>query len=456
MAERVSFTSVIRNRGFLNLWINQILVQLSYNALNFTLILWVFKLTGSNIAVATLLFFIYLPAVILGLFSGVLVDLINKKKIIMLIDMMLCLLFLSLILLKEFYPAILVVAFLINALGQFYAPTEASAVPMIVKRKQLITANSIISTTLYTTFLVGFGLSGFLINHFGINFIFLLGGFILFTAFGLSFLFPTIYARPTRAGKKLIFAILNKNYLQIKEVGLWEILQTIRMIRGKLPLVTSILILGGVQMVVGVLAVLIPSFLERVLHIRATDASYIMVIPVGVGIVLGGFILGKFGHSIIRRVVVSKAIVFSGLLFMLVGIAPIVSPAIKYLPHSRPLSFITQPPLSAVLIVGSFLMGVAMVSILVPSQTVLQENTSNQDRGKVFATLGVAMAGLSLIPVLLTGILADVFGTNPIFLGLGIIIFLVGLFGLKPSLFFKKAHLSYHVREFLGLGHWEN
>jgi len=154
-------------------------------------------------------------------------------------------------------------------------------------------------------------------------------------------------------------------------------------------------------------------------------------------------------------VVVSKAIVFSGLLFILVGIAPIVSPAVKYLPHARPLSFITQPPLSAVLIVGSFLLGLAMVSILVPSQTVLQENTSNQDRGKVFAVLGVAMAGLSLIPVLLAGVLADIFGTNPIFLGLGVIIFLIGLFGLKPALFFKKGELAYSLREFLGLGHWE-
>ena len=112
MANNLTFASVIQNRGFLNLWINQILVQLSYNALNFALIIWVFKLTGSNTAVATLLFFIYLPAVILGLFTGVLVDLINKKKIIMTIDILLCLLFLSLIFLKVFYPAILVVAFL--------------------------------------------------------------------------------------------------------------------------------------------------------------------------------------------------------------------------------------------------------------------------------------------------------------------------------------------------------
>ena len=96
-----------------------------------------------------------------------------------------------------------------------------------------------------------------------------------------------------------------------------------------------------------------------------------------------------------------------------------------------------------------------MVSILVSSQTVLQQNTPEADRGKVFSVLGVAMSALSLVPVFLTGILADIFGTTPIFIGLGFLITLVGLFGLKPNLFFKEEDLSYKVREFLGLGHWE-
>src|SRR5438270_12698994 len=111
MAEKATFSSVIKNRGFLNLWINQILVQLSYNALNFTLIIWVFKLTDSNTAVSALLFSIYLPAVIFGLFSGVLIDLIDRKKIIMLINFFLSLLFFSLIFFKGSYPAILVITF---------------------------------------------------------------------------------------------------------------------------------------------------------------------------------------------------------------------------------------------------------------------------------------------------------------------------------------------------------
>lgn len=455
MAENVTFTQVLKNRGFLNLWINQILVQLSYNALNFALIVWVFQLTDSNTAVSALLFTIYLPAVILGLFTGVLVDLINKKKIITMIDISLCLLFFSLIFLKDFYPAILLVAFFINTLSQFYAPTEASAIPLVSKRNELITANSVFSATLYTCFLLGFGLAGPLINHLGIDFVFGLGGGLLLLAFLLSLAFPSIKAVPDEPGRKLIQAILRKNYLKIKEIGIFEILETIKLIRGKLPVLSSIMILAGVQMVVGILAVLTPGFLEKTLQIEATDASYVLVIPLGLGIVTGGLVLGKIGQRFVKRRLVAKAILFAGLLLFLVGVAPLVSPAIRHLPHPKPLPFFYQPSLSTILAVGSFLMGIAMVSILVPSQTVLQQNSPDKDRGKVFSVLGVAMSGLSLIPVLVTGVLADIFGTMPIFMGLGIVIIVAGLFGLKPNLFFKKEDLAFNIREFLGLGHWE-
>ncbi|MBI4039926.1 MFS transporter [Candidatus Daviesbacteria bacterium] len=455
MAEKVTFASVIQNRGFLNLWINQILVQLSYNCLNFALIIWVFKLTDSNTAVSALLFSIYLPAVILGLFSGVLVDIIDRKKSIMVINILLSLSFFSLIFLKGSYPAILAVAFFVNALGQFYAPAEASAIPLIVKRNQLLTANSLFSATLYSSFLIGFGLAGPLLNHFGINFAFGLGGTLLAVAFLLSTLFPSITSTPDMESKKLILALAKRKYADIKEIGALEIWRTIRLIRGKLPVLSSIVILAGVQMVIGILAVLMPGFLEKSLQIKATDASYVLVVPLGLGIVTGGIILGKFGAKLVKRRLVSRAILFGGLLFFLVGVAPLISPAISYFSHPRPVPFVYQPPLSMVLIAGSFLLGIAMVSILVPSQTVLQENTSDSDRGKVYSVLGVAMAGLSLIPVLLSGVLADMFGTTPIFIGLGAIIILVGLFGLKPDLFFSKGDLPEKVKEFLGMGHWE-
>lgn len=454
MIKRKTITSVVENRGFLNLWINQFLVQLSFNALNFTLIIWVFQLTHSNSAVSVLLFAIFLPAVIFGLFSGVLVDLIDRKKIILLIDVLLSLCFFSLIFLKDSYLSILGVTFIMNSLAQFYGPAEASAIPLIVKKEQLISANSIFSATLYTCFLLGFGVSGPLINHFGVTFIFTLGTILLITASILALFFPSIVSKATKVGRQLAHAIKTLNYSDILKFGSSEITQTMDLIRGKLTVLSSIFILAGIQMVIGVLAVLMPGFLETSLHIKAIDASLVLVIPLGLGIVLGGLFLGRFGSFFIRRLLVGKAIIFGGILFFLVGIAPILTPAIGNL-SKTPLPFFTQPSFSTILAIGAFLLGIAMVSVLVPTQTVLQENTPESKRGKVFASLGVAMAGFSLVPVFLAGILADHFGVAPIFAGLGAVIILIGLLGLKPSIFFGEDHLPYNIREFLGLGHWK-
>ncbi|OGE32534.1 hypothetical protein A3C59_01535 [Candidatus Daviesbacteria bacterium RIFCSPHIGHO2_02_FULL_36_13] len=459
MIRRKAISSVIENRGFLNLWINQFLVQLSFNALNFALIIWVFQLTHSNTAVSALLFAIYLPAVIFGLFSGVLVDLIDRKKIILTIDILLSVCFFSLIFFKDSYLLLLFITFIMNSLAQFYGPAEASAIPLIVEKKQLISANSIFSATLHTCFLLGFGVAGPLIHEFGIDFIFRMGGGLLVIASILALFFPSIISKADKQGRQLAHAIKTLNYSDILKFGSSEISQTMDLIRGKLTVLSSIFILAGIQMVIGVLAVLMPGFMETALHIKAIDASFVLVIPLGVGVVSGGLFLGRFGTSfmgqrLVRRIIVGRSIIFGGALFFLIGVAPILSPAIEYLPKT-PLPFFTQPSFSAILVLGSFLMGIAMVSILVPTQTVLQENTPESKRGKVFASLGVVMAGLSLIPVFLAGILADQFGVASIFVGLGAVIILIGLFGLWPSLFFSKDNLPYNVREFLGLGHWK-
>lgn len=455
MSERSTLSSVISNRGFLNLWINQILVQLSYNALNFALIVWVFRLTDSNLAVSALMFAVYLPAVIFGLFFGVIVDITDRKKIIMAIDLLLSFCFFALIFLKFYFPAVLVITFLVNTLGLLYAPAEASAIPMVVKKNQLIIANTLFSITLYSCFLLGFGFSGPLIGHLGINLVFIFGGLLLFTAFLLSFTFPSIKPVFDKEAKKLLIAIKKNDLKTVQSIGFSEVSQTINLIKGKLPVLSSIMILAGIQAVIGTLAVLIPGFMEKVSKIKATDASYVLIIPLGLGIISGGFILSRM-KKMVRRRVVGKGILFSGILFFLVGIAPVFSPAIRYFNnHARPLSFVTQPSLASILAIGSFLLGLAMVSVFVPSQTVLQENTPERDRGKVFSVLGVVMSALSLVPILLTGILSDIFGVNPIFIGLGVIIMLIGIFALKPSIFFPENALPFHVKQFLGLGHWK-
>ncbi len=449
-----SFAAVIKNKGFLNLWINQIVVQLCYNSLNFALIIWIFQLTDTNTAVSALLVVIYLPAVIFGLFSGVIIDAIDKKKIFLCINLLLTLAFLSLFVFKYQYPAVLIITFLINTLSHLYSTTEATTIPMVTPKHQLLTANSLFSTTLQMTFLLGFGLAGPLISHLGINTVFAVSAALLFVAFIMATRFPLVKSSTTKESRQLIQNFYKRDFSNIKRITFSEVKNTLKHINNRLPVQASILILAGVQSVIGVLAVLIPSFLERVIHIKATDASYVLIIPLGLGLVLGASLAGKICKFLPKRWVVGGAVTLTGLLFFLVGISPLISPVIRYFPVHQPLPFFYQPSLSTILATGSFILGIMMVLIIVPSQTVLQENIGENFRGKVYSILGVVMSAVSLLPVLGVGILADVFGTMPILVGLGGSIALIGLLALKPDFFFRENHLSFRIRKFLGIGHW--
>lgn len=432
--------SVIRNKGFLNLWINQILVQLSYNCLNFALLVWVYKLTGSSAAVSLLLFSVYLPSAIFGLFAGILVDISNRKKIIMVMNLALALCFLSLIPLKGSFLAILAIVFLINSLIQFYITAEASAIPLVCSKRQLLSANSLFSITLFGSFLVGFGIAGPLMNLFSIDFVFVFGTLLLSAAFCLSFLFPVIKNVLDPLGQKLVSALNQKNLQQIKDVGIKEITNTFGLIKGKVAVMVSLYILASIQVGIAVLGVLIPSFFEKALKMNATQASLILVLPLGAGMVTGGILIGRFGNLLPKRSIVSGAIITAGLMFLGLGIAP---------------WFIFKGQLLITLITVSFLLGLSMVSIVVPSQTALQEYSPERDRGKVYSALSVLMSVMTLTAVLPAGILADFFGPELIFIAMGFIIVLLGIFAIKPDFYFSRTQLPYKIRQFLGLGHWK-
>lgn len=450
--ENDSTVAITKNRGFINLWINQILVQLSYNCLNFGLLVWVYHLTNSSLAVSLMLFSVYFPSVIFGLFAGVLVDITDRKKIIMLINLLLALCFISLIFLKASLFAILVIVFLVNSLVQFYVPAESSAIPLICRRNQLLSANSLFSITLFGAFLGGFGIAGPIINMLSIDYVFGFGAGLLILGFLLSFLFPPITSELDSLGLKLTSAIKNRDLLQIVEVGVREIRNTFSLIKGRIPVTASLFILASVQVAIAVLGALIPSFFERTLRINATDASFILVLPLGIGMVLGGILISKWGHLLPKRTIVSAGIIISGLLFFTLGISPLVAPVVEY--FQKPLSFMSQLHLSSILICGSFLLGLSMVSIVVPSQTALQEYSPEKDRGKVYAALSVLMSALTLIPILLAGVLADNFGVSPIFIAMGGTIALLGFLAIKPDFYFSKKQLPVRVRRFLGAGHW--
>lgn len=458
MSSRPTYSSVISNRAFRFLWFNQVLVQLAYNTLNFALIIWVYKLTDSHLAVSGLILSVYLPALLFGIFAGVFVDMADRRKIIILIDVLLALAFLAFVFIKGSYPLILLTTFFVNLLSQFYMPAEASSIPMIVTRKQLFLANSLFYLTLYGTLLIGFVSAGPILNFFGINAVFWWGMMLVLLAFMLALNLPEI--RVTTLKTSWQEYLLTTNLKRIVKIIASQINQTLRFINGRIPILAVIGLLAGVQGVVGVLAVVMPSYMERILKIHATDSSYFVMLPLGLGMMMGAFLLGRFAHTFPKRSLVVPAIMGVGVLFLLAGLVPLIAQVIQAseLPIniSQPRYFFRAPSTSLLFALGAAVAGMCAAAIIIPSQTVLQENTPVKLRGKIFAVLNVLMNFFAAVPVLLAGVLADLFGVGFIFVILGFLIFGIGLLAYFPHWFFQERHLPLRWKRFLGMGHWED
>jgi MFS family permease len=442
MAQKPSFSKVYKSLGFRYLWINQVLMQLAINTVNFALIIWVYKLTDSNFAVSALLLAVYLPAFFFGLFAGVFVDRTDKRKLIILVDILLAVAFFIFPFIRSSYPLILLNTFFINTITQFFIPAEGSSIPMVVKKGELFIANSLFTFTLYGAFMIGFTIAGPILNNFSISPIFYLSSVLLLFAAFLSQKLPPL-------GKS------RGNGTRIMDVISQEMKETFQFIRGRVPVATAIALLALLQGVIGIMAVLVPSYMERVLKIHATDASLFVMLPLGLGMIIGALIIGKFFHATPRRIMIIPAIILAGLLLIGVGVAPDIATLLneteipKRIHHLR--YFFNAPSLSSTFAIGAFLLGLAAVTIIIPSQTILQESTTERNRGKILAVLAVLMNAVAAVPVILAGAFADFFGVQPIFIFVGSFIFIIGLLGTKPGMLLIAGFLPLRVKQFLGL-----
>ncbi len=92
------------------------------------------------------------------------------------------------------------------------------------------------------------------------------------------------------------------------------------------------------------------------------------------------------------------------------------------------------------IMVGLFLIGFSAAIISVTAQTLLQTNSSDEERGKIFGTLNMMMNIAASIPVLLAGIIADILSPLSV---LAISGFLIGIYGVYQFVTIRKHELLY-------------
>ncbi|MCA1994201.1 MAG: MFS transporter, partial [Coleofasciculus sp. S288] len=137
------FRALLKNRPFMLLWFGQILSQVADKVL-FVLLIALLESYKSppafeNSMRSALMIAYTLPAILFGSVAGIFVDRFPLKPIMIGSDMVRAVLILLLPLLPKQFFILLVITFLISSVTQFFAPAEQTAIPLLVKRENLMT-----------------------------------------------------------------------------------------------------------------------------------------------------------------------------------------------------------------------------------------------------------------------------------------------------------------------------
>ncbi len=383
------FKSVLKNRNFLYIWTSQILSQLAINIMNFIILIKLFGQTGSAIATSLLWVTYSLPALLVGPVAATFIDMVDKRKVLMITNLLQALTIFLLALLHRTSIFILYeVVFIYSLLNQFYVPAEASTIPSVLKKSDLPKGNGLSFITQQASLVIGFGIAGLLNHLMGFNNTLYLCSALLFIAFISVYFLPELKSKLV-IPPDIVLAI--KSFLD-------NTIEGYRFIKDKRRIMAPFLLLLGFQVALAIIIVSVPAIAKEIFSVNLNAAGIFVVIPAALGAMIGAFNLPKLIKGGLRK----KKIIENSLVTLTITIAALVF----VIPE---LGYVYRILFGFVVV---FFTGLAFVGVAIPSQTYLQEFTPYKLRGRVFGNFWFLTIIASVIPVIFSGTITEVFGVR--------------------------------------------
>lgn len=396
-----------QNRNFMILWLGQVLSQLAdkiYLVLVIALTTAFFQPPNQSISpwVSAIMVAFTIPAVLFGSLAGVVVDRWPKKRTLVWTNLgragFVALVPLSI----WFWPGqmvgfalLLALTFGISTLTQFFSPAEQSAMPLLVAKGQLLSANSLYTLTMMAAVVVGFAAGEPLLSlasQLGDG-----GGAILVAAsyggaaLGLQFLsaseqcpLPSLTYGQVWRDLRLGFRLLKKQPLLSNAL---------------IQLVVLFSVLAALSVLLIRLAEIIPAL--------DTDQFGFLLAAGAVGLGVGILLLNVVGHRLAYRF--WSLVGCFGMAIMLTALGLFYSSLVA----------------SLSLIAG---LGFFAALIAIPMQTTLQTLTPEDQRGTIFGLQNNLINIALTLPLALAGLAETWLGLPKVLWGLAIIIGLGGGF----------------------------
>lgn len=319
----------------------------------------VLSVTGSALQTGMVFFAATLPNLILGPIAGTFVDRWDQKQVMILSDLIRA----GLVLLIPFiaeanillvYPMV----FGITTVSLFFRPAKAAVVPRIVEREDLMPANGAIWTGEAMADIAGYPLAGLFVAFLGTNLA--LAFWVDAVTYVVSaILLVGIIVPPVlrRAGPRVSGAIAG--FIAELRDG-WHFL------RGEPALFQNTLVSIMAQLSIGATLALMVVYAQRSLDgdtIPYPESYAIIEAAVGLGNLIGGFVVGAIGARLRKGWLVVTGFLFMGLATVALGL--------------------TSNEMLAVM--AAVVIGVFNLVYVIPSQTLFAERTPADMMGRVVA-----------------------------------------------------------------------
>lgn len=413
---------------FLKLWAAQFFIKNAENLLHFFFVLYLYDQTQNSFLVSVLVVGYSLPPIFFSSFGGVVADSFDRRKIFLVVNGLRILLLFLAYGISENPTGIILAALLLSIVGEFFGPAHNASIPSVIDHQHLYLGNTISTLTAYAGFLIGFSLAGPILYYFGKDSIFLLAFFFMLIGLLTQATLPKLdhHLRNENAAPRANF----KWSLPFGHV-LERIREGVGFIRQH-PLLMLVIFQAAFSFTIERAFVsLMPGFSEQLLNFTPKDISYFLIIPTGVGAIIGAMLANILQHKIHKPYIINAGIILNGVGLFFVGLYPWVS---AWLPTGVVVGGFGLFSLIYVwlLAVAS---GIADPFVIVTTQTLIQERTPAATRGRVFGSLVTLMNLLGILPIIAIGWLAQRWTIQTVVFSLGGATLFVAILG---GLFYGK------------------
>ncbi len=403
---RHPYVRLALNGSFSALWVGQVISFFGDRVHQIALASIVYGLTGSALALSLVFVAATLPNLVLGPLAGTLVDRWDQKQVLVVSDLLRAAAVL-LIPIAAVQNIVLVypLVFLITSISIFFRPARTAILPRIVRDDELVTANSASWIGETAADVLGYPAAGFFVAFLG-SAVALAFWFDAATYVASAVMITTMSIPPVR---RVVAGVGRAG------TGIWsETIAGWRFLRSEPVLLANTLQAVAAQFTIGVTIALALPYAGHLLERGTLDlqAAYgLLEAGIGVGNLIGGFIVGLIGSRIAKGPTVIIGYVAFGACTAALALTGNLAAAIGLM----------------------FGIGVANMVFVIPSQTLFMERTPRDMLGRVVGLRFSVVFGSMTVAMAMSGLLAETVGIPLVLATFGLVSVAAGLAGLTSK-----------------------